>query len=277
MVVDFHTHVFPKRVVERRDEFVKRDPLFSSLYSNPKSKMATSEELLRSMEENGVDFSVILGGSYEDPELLRLINEYILESSSKHKNLIPFCCAKLDEAREISRLADEGARGIGEIRLSGDILDEGILREIDEIAVEKGLILLFHSSEPVGHMYPGKGDIFPQVIWRILELIPRAKKVFAHWGGGIFFYSLMPEVEEALKNAFFDTAATPFLYRDKIFKVAMDIVGSEKILFGTDFPLISQRRMLELIRALDIGEDYKGKILGENGRRLLEDKDIHSR
>jgi len=180
VVIDFHTHVFPKRVVERRDEFVKRDPLFSSLYSNPKSKMATSEELLRSMEENGVDLSVILGGSYEDPELLRLINEYILESSSKHKNLIPFCCAKLDEAREISKLADEGARGIGEIRLSGDILDEGILREIDEIAVEKGLILLFHSSEPVGHMYPGKGDIFPQVIWRILELIPRAKKVFAH-------------------------------------------------------------------------------------------------
>jgi len=87
----------------------------------------------------------------------------------------------------------------------------------------------------------------------------------------------MPEVEEALKNAFFDTAATPFLYRDKIFKVAVDIIGSEKILFGTDFPLISHRRMLELVKGLDIGEDYKGKILGENGRRLLEDKDIHSR
>ena len=46
VIVDFHTHIFPAWLRERRDEYVKRDACFCSLYSEPKAKMATAEELV---------------------------------------------------------------------------------------------------------------------------------------------------------------------------------------------------------------------------------------
>ena len=36
--------------------------------------------------------------------------------------------------------------------------------------------------------------------------------IAAHWGGGLPFYALMPEVRDALQNVWFDTAAGHLLY-----------------------------------------------------------------
>lgn len=284
MIIDFHTHIFPERVIRERESYLKKDPSFSSLYSNPKAKMARAEDLVESMERNGVDFAVILGGGWTDMEFTRMMNDYILEASSKYRCLIPFCSVPPhlgDEAlKELERCIEGGARGIGELRADDQhfLKNPEILEPIERMAREKGLIILFHSSEPVGHLYQGKGKVYPSFLYRLLELFPESKKVFAHWGGGLFFYSLMPEVEKALKNSFFDTAATPFLYREGIFRVAKEIIGVEKILFGTDFPLISHERMIKLVRGLDMEDEDKEKIFGKNARGLLfEDKNFHSR
>jgi predicted TIM-barrel fold metal-dependent hydrolase len=40
-------------------------------------------------------------------------------------------------------------------------------------------------------------------------------------------------------------------------------------LFGSDFPLIPQRRFLKEIAALDLPEDAKNKILAGNAKKLL--------
>ena len=102
-----------------------------------------------------------------------------------------------------------------------------------------------HASEPVGHQYFGKGNITPELIYPFIQSFPDLKLVCAHWGGGLPFYALMPEVAQAFNNTFFDTAATPFLYRPQIFKQVADIVGSEKILFGSDYPLLSPKRIMD--------------------------------
>ena len=67
---------------------------------------------------------------------------------------------------------------------------------------------------------------------------PNVKIVCAHWGGGLPFYALMPEVRDALENVWFDTAASPFLYSPEVFSSVAALVGTEKILPGSDFPLI---------------------------------------
>ena len=61
------------------------------------------------------------------------------------------------------------------------------------------------------------------------------------------FYALMPEVKAALKNVYFDTAASPFLYTPQVYGQVAQLVGAEKILFGSDYPLISQRRFFKEI------------------------------
>ncbi len=79
----------------------------------------------------------------------------------------------------------------------------------------------------------------------------------------------MPEVEQALSNVFFDTAATPFLYKPNIFKQTIDIIGSGKILFGSDYPLLSPKRIIDQIESIGLGPQDKAKILGQNAQRLL--------
>jgi predicted TIM-barrel fold metal-dependent hydrolase len=69
-------------------------------------------------------------------------------------------------------------------------------------------------------------------------LFPELKLIVAHWGGGLPYFELMPEVRRACKNIYYDTAASPLLYEADVFPVTARLVGAERILFGSDFPLI---------------------------------------
>ncbi len=93
--------------------------------------------------------------------------------------------------------------------------------------------------------------------------------VCAHWGGGLPFYALMPEVEKAFKNVYFDSAASPFLYNPRIYEQMAGLTGEDKILFGSDYPLLEQSRIIKEILIQNLPEQVKMKILGENARKLL--------
>lgn len=150
-----------------------------------------------------------------------------------------------------------------------DLGDKALMSPVVEAAQEHNMIVLTHSSEPVGHIYPGKGNVLPETLYRFIVNFPSQRIVCAHWGGGLPFYALMPEVAEALENVFFDTAASPFLYRYKIFPCVAELVGTDKILFGSDYPLITQNRIIHSLRELSMPQESKDNILGENARRLL--------
>jgi len=277
VVIDFHTHLFPPWIRERRDEYIKRDRCFSLLYSQQKAKLATAEELIASMDEAGVDLSVVLNIGWASHELCVETNDYILDAVSRYPDrLIGFCSVqpKAGDAAmvELERCAKAGAEGMGEMRsdVQGfNLADKEMMKPLVDAVVEHNLILLTHSSEPVGHQYSGKGSITPDVLYSFILNFPDLKLVCAHWGGGLAFYALMPEVAKALSNVFFDTAATAFLYRPQIFEEVSNIVGSDKILFGTDYPLIPQERITAQIQSLGLAEEIKAKILGGNAQRLL--------
>lgn len=277
MIIDFHTHVVSPRIKEQRGDYVRRDACFSLLYLQPKAKLATSEEIVSNMDECGIDRSVILNLGWQTHELCVETNDYILESAAKYsKRLIAFCAVQPsagDKAlREIERCARCGAKGIGELRpdVQGlDLKDTLIMKPlIDEIG-KHGLILLIHASEPVGHEYLGKGKVTPDVVYPFIVSFPELKLVCAHWGGGLPFYALMPEVEKAFINVFFDTAATPFLYKPLIFCQVAEILGSERILFGSDYPLLSPRRILSQIESANLSKEDKIRIRGGNAQKIL--------
>jgi len=277
VIIDFHTHIFPPWLRESRDEYVKLDSCFSLLYSHPKAAMATAEELLAAMDEAGVSVSVVLNIGWVNHELCVRTNDYILDSISRYPDrLVGFCAVQPragDAAvAELERCAKAGARGLGEMRsdMQGfDLADEAVMKPLVEAALKHDLIFVTHSSEPVGHQYSGKGGVTPDILYSFITAFPNLKIVCAHWGGGLPFYALMPEVETALANVFFDTAATVFLYKPQIFEHATQIVGSDKVLFGTDYPLMHQNRVIAQIRSSRLSEEDKARILGANARKLL--------
>jgi len=150
-----------------------------------------------------------------------------------------------------------------------DLDNEDVMGPIVEFAVSHKLPLLTHSSEPVGHQYPGKGDVTPDKLYRFVTKFPQLPVVLAHWGGGLPFYALMPEVKQALANAFVDTAASVFLYRPQVFSYVAELIGADKILFATDYPLISQSRLIQQVKSLNLPPQTQALIMGENARKLL--------
>jgi hypothetical protein len=277
MLVDFHTHVFPPFLVERREEYLARDATFGELYSSPKARMATAEELVAALDDAEVDAAVMVGIGWTDRELAARANDYLLEAAIRFPGrLIPFCVVNPawgeDAVREMQRCVKGGARGMGELHPDSqgfDLTSGDAMSPLMGEARKSGIPVMVHSSEPVGHPYPGKGRATPERLLRFIERFPQNVIVCAHWGGGLPFYALMPEVSTALRNVYFDSAASPFLYAPKVFRVARELVGADRILFGTDYPLISHKRLLEQVREAGLPPQEEAAVLGGNAVRLL--------
>lgn len=275
MIIDFHTHIFPPEVRDRREEYLRRDVTFREMYENPKAKIATAEDLLRSMEQSDVDVSVALGFAWQKGEDCVRHNDYLLEAAAKSKGrLVPFCTVNPSAAEweeESVRCAQAGARGLGELRpdsqgwdLTGDA-GEGLA----EIARRLGLMLLFHVTEPVGREYAGKegGDLraFYDFAQRQEDLVI----VGAHLAGGLPFYAPMPEVRETFSHVLVDTAAQRLLYDHTAYDHLVGLVGAQRILFGSDYPLVSQAKQIEELRAGVFASEHLRLMLGANAEALL--------
>ena len=277
MIVDFHTHIFPPWLRDLRDRYLDRDRTFGELYRDPRAKMADVDDLLAVMDEDGVDVAVVMGMGWTDPGLARHVNDYLIDCVREHhKRLVGFAGVNpawgAAAASEAARCAAAGLRGVGELHPDTqgyDIGDAEVMAPLMEAVQQHTLILTTHSSEPVGHLYPGKGSVRPESLWKLALNYPDAVIVMAHWGGGLPFYALMPEVKESLRNVYFDTAASPFLYTRDVFTVATSLVGAERILLGSDYGLMRPRRLLKQARESGLCDAELAAVLGSNAARLL--------
>ncbi len=276
MIIDSHTHIFPPAVVDGRDEYLRRDAGFREIYTRLEAKLATAEELLASMDAAGIDVSVACGFGWADAELCRMHSDYLLEAAAASGGrIIPFCTVQPgggDTRDDLKRYAARGARGLGELRplhQGYSLIDSSEADVLAWAADAYDLALLFHCSEPLGHVYPGKTGLPVEQIGRFVADFPGVAVIAAHWGGGLPFYALMPEVKAALERTYFDTAATGFLYESDVYARVIELVGEEKILFGSDFPLISQEQALRELREVGLDDESRRLIEGENARQLL--------
>lgn len=275
MLVDFHTHIFPPEVVARRQVFVEREAWFARLYADPRARLATAEELVPAMETAGIDVAVTFGFAWADPALCRLANDYTVEAVRAHPSrLVGLACinpAAPDAEAEIARCQSLGLRGIGELMPDGQgysLGDVETLAPVMGAAQDLGWPVLVHATEPVGHDYPGKGSPSLGAALRLATHFPGVTLILAHWGGGLLFYELMPEVRSALRHVYYDTAATPYLYDPAIFPLAAHLAG-DRILFGSDYPLLALGRCLEHMRSSRLEQAAQEAILGGNAARLL--------
>jgi len=278
MKIDFHTHIFPARIRDNREKYFYNEPEFTLLYDSPKSKLSGAAEIVKTMNEQGVDFSVVFGFPWKNSELYKMNNDYILEAVERYPDrLAGFACFDAlhdGAALEAERCIKGGLSGIGELAFYGSGIDENCIERLEpimEICLKKNLPVLIHTNEPVGHKYPGKTPNTLKQIYSMVRSYPENIIVLAHWGGGIFFFNILKkEVKESLKNVYFDTAASPFLYDPDIYKYAKQLAGIDKILFGSDFPLIKPARYFKEIESTGLSQDDIDKICGINAKKLLK-------
>ncbi len=259
-VIDAHVHAFPDEIIAMRGDLVGRDHWFGHLYGNPAARLTNAVDLLASMEAAGVDHSVMCGFPWSDPGLCRANNDWMASVSATSGGRLSWLGIVVPRhpgaAAEAERCFGLGASGIGELNADGqgfDLTDPSSLVSLVTTCVAAERPILLHATEPVGRAYPGKGTATPDRLLRFLAAFPDLDVVLAHWGGGLPFYELMPEVAVLCRRVRYDMAASPYLYRHDILSAAATLVGPHRILWGSDFPVLSQGRFLR--RTLETAMD----------------------
>ena len=278
MIIDAHTHILPKEIIRNKDRYIETDATFADLFCVDNCKFSTCEQLIQSMENSGVSKSIIMGMGWTNSDLNRYVNEYLLDASVRYpKQLIPFTgiipSFLQKDLIEAERCLNEGSKGFGELHATQqniDITNVKLMEPYMSLLMERGLPITIHCSEPVGHRYPGKGTTTPNILEKFVQNFPNNKIVMAHWGGGLPFFELMPEVKSLFRNVYYDTAATPFLYDHTIFTIGTKAAGSDKILFGSDFPLLSPQKIIRQIDNSDLDLDEKKLVLNKNTLNMLQ-------
>lgn len=277
MIIDAHTHIFPPDFVRDRATLATRDPWFARTYGETAARMATAEDLIASLDGAGIAAAVVCGWPWRDNTICGAHNGYLLNAARRWPGrILPLAIvAPLSGAEaiaEATRALDAGAVGIGELNADAqgfDFATPAPLAPLAELLTARGKPLLLHASEPIGHHYAGKGTTTPARLLPFLQAHPELRVIAAHWGGGLPFYTLMPEIAAATRNVWYDSAASTYLYDFAVFQHVVALVGPERILWGTDYPLLRHDPFLRRTRATGLDDATLAAILGENAQRLF--------
>jgi uncharacterized protein len=273
MIIDSHTHLFFEAVQQDRSAFFDHEPEFKLLYNSDRSKITGIEDLIRTMDEHGVDIACASGFPWRNPEWIRRNNDAILDVVHRYPGRIRgLACFDLGwegAAAETERCLDSGLSGVGELACYLSGIDAGALDRMAPVMAvlrEKGnRPCMIHTNEPLGHAYPGKMPVTLAQIAAMADRFAQNPIILAHWGGGILFYhALKKQMKQTLANIWYDTAASPFLFDPCVYDMAARAGVLDRVLFGTDYPLLSPDRYYRDLDASGLTSEEKRRVLGSN-------------
>ncbi len=277
---DCHVHLFPPEIYRNWDKYAPRDPWFQGLTRKPANGKGTEEawadgqEALACADAAGVFGLVMQGWYWNDSGLQTLHNDYMAQLLTEDPHRLrgfisinpKFGAAAIAEVERCIKL---GFSGIGELGPGGngyDFDDPDFLKLL-ECANHYQLPVCIHCGEPVGHPYPGKDTTSLAPLPEIVKQFPNVTFILAHLGGGLPFYELNRRIHRAMvPNVVYDTAANPLLYELRSIRAVADLVGADRLLFGSDFPLLlypSQSRDMDMTR-------FTAQMTGEAGLTARE-------
>lgn len=291
-IIDTHIHLYPPDAAAdpggwaaRREELHWAELVVGSERRPSLQGWADPERLLSDMAEAGVTGAVSLGWYWENQDTCEEQNRWMAREAGIHAGKLWWFAsaqprAGLRAVEEIRRAASEGAIGIGELSpaAQGYSLRDPCFRAVADVAVELGLVLNIHVNEVLGRERAGRRfDRLEDFQWLAREY-PQPRVILAHWGGMIPFFELNNAVKRDLRNVFYDTAASPLLYEPRVYRLVCNAVGKEKLIFGSDYPLVLYPRrgrrpgfgeLIREVRESGLSDDERRALFSENAARVL--------
>lgn len=219
-------------------------------------------EQFKEMDQFGIDRSVICPVDKYLAVENRKGNDFILKASRKFPNrFIPFTSANPWYGKkaliELQRTINEGARGIKlHPSIQGFLLCDDLVYPIVELACEQKIPIYFHTGTPAYSQ--------PMHVAELALRYPEANLIMGHMGSTDFWIDAVPAASLST-NIFVDTS---WSLPDKI-RHAVDILGAERVLFGSDSPLSSYNIEMGCVNATSLSENEKTMIMGKNILRLI--------
>lgn len=246
-VWDSHVHCYPREVIADPVKWARKygESHWEKLVSNGPQGWADPDELLSAMDRDGIEKVLLQGWYWENHDTARQQNEWHAEWIARYPDRLMACAVAHPEMEDIEGVLKEseewGAVAVGEclpqVQSDAGWQHSGWARILNWTSA-RGWPLTLHVTEPVGHEYPGRVETCLMETIQLIEDYPMQKWILAHWGGGLPFYSMNKRIRKVMDRVWFDTAASPLLYDERVWKSLCGLIGPEKILFGSDFPLL---------------------------------------
>jgi uncharacterized protein len=291
MRIDAHVHYMPPESARHLAEQAEHEPYWDLLLRGDPDRpslqgWATHERMIQDMQDAGLDRVVVMGDYCQRHEDCVEQNDQTLALAHDYGEQVTGFAVVQPKAGpatldELERCLDGGLRGVGELApyAQGFRLEDPDFLRVVEWCIRHGWPLNLHVNEEVGHFYLGKGTTPLRHYYELACRYPELKLILAHWGGGLLFYEIMPEVRRNLRNVWYDTAASPLLFPSaSIFRTALACVDPHKLLYASDYPLLICRKkqsepdfrpFIAEIDALGLEPSVYDNLLGGNAGRLL--------
>jgi hypothetical protein len=278
VAIDVHTHA-------ERSEDLPQDPVTgeilaaASAYFGSEPRQPTAQEVADYYRERSMVAVIFTVDDEAGMGRKRIPNEEVLAAAAANPDvLIPFASVDPHKGklgvREAKRLIADGARGFKfHPNTQAFWPNDRAHYPLYEVIAEAGLIALFHSGQTgIGAGMPGGGGVRlkysnPMCVDDVAADFPDLRIILAH--------PSFPWQEEALAvathkpNVFIDLSGWSPKYFPDILVRYTNTLLSHKMLFGSDFPLITPDRWLRDFEALPIRDEVRPRVLRENAAALL--------
>ena len=246
-IIDCHTHVYPDELARAPREWAsKRGEQHWADLVAPKDRKsiqawADPETMLADMDHSGVKQSVLLGWYWTQEASCRWHNEVMARwRETAPERFIAFAAIYPNESviDQLEAARTLGFCGVGELHfgLQSFTADNPYWQAMAEWCSAHNWPVNFHVTEAVSSAPNSVPTPLAEFV-RMAEQHPKLQMILAHWGGGLAFFEQNPRIRKILKNVYYDAAASPLLYDFGIFRRMIDLVGIEKLVFGSDYPL----------------------------------------
>ncbi len=275
VAIDVHTHAWKSAL--KVDDVPSASQEAMGRYFRYQPQHQTVPEMAAMYRKLKMGFVVFTVDSPKEPR--KISNEEVAELAHREDNAIPFASINPHRGAEGVKAA---RRLIAEYKVKGFKFHPSVQEffpndrmayPLYEVIAEAKLPALFHTGQTgVGAGTPGGGGIrlkysHPMLLDDVAADFPEMPIVLAH--------PSFPWQEEALSVAthkpqvYIDLSGWSPKYFPPILVQYANTLLKDKILFGSDYPVIAPERWMEEFEKLPIKPEVKQKIYKENAARLL--------
>ena len=253
-IIDSHCHVYPQKVARKAAEAT------GQFYGIPPRMDGTVDSLRQISREAGSSHSVISSVATTAHQVTA-VNGYIAatvaESGGTMTGLGTLHPDSPDPEKDIESILALGLKGIKlHPEIQGFCMDDPRILQFFEIAGERIPFLLHLGDKRYDKSNPNR-------MKRVLEAFPYVRFIGAHFAG----WSIWEEAAYALRqydNLVADSSSSLFAISPEKAVELIHVFGADRILFGTDYPLMSPTEEIERFDRLQLTGEEREKILYRN-------------
>lgn len=259
-VIDAHCHIYPDKIA------VKAAGATDKFYDVHSFADGTVGMLQREGAKAGIDHFVVQSVA-TTPKQVSSINRFIAGSVANSAGRLTGLGTLHPESDDLQRDVEEIiALGLHGVKLHPDIqgfkIDDWRCLKIYELCEKAKLPILMHTGDS---RYDNSN---PNRLLPVLDIYTDLTVIGAHFGG----WSLWEEASKQLcgiPNLYVDCSSSFYWLPDDKVKEIIERYGTDRVLFGTDYPMWSPSEELRRFLSLGYSDEVSRQILSENAVKVF--------